>query len=79
MVKSGVQVSNRVVMIMVIVAIAVSLVSTYMVSLYVKNIQPLTIKQSNVVTKIVGPPVQSSGYVTVEVIPKKEKVNSTNG
>lgn len=69
----GKEVSNKIVITLVIIAIAVSLASTYIVTVYVGNMQPITVEKTIQKNIMVSPPVSSTGYVAVEVLPKKQE------
>ena len=69
----GKEVSNKVVIGLIIVALLISLVSTYIVYVYVGNITPIT---ARTIEKIYGPPAQSSGEIGIVVIPNEPKGGS---
>ena len=68
----GKEVSNKIVIGLVIIAIFVSLASTYFVTVYIGNIQPITVEKTIQKNILVSPPVSSTGYVAVEVVPRKQ-------
>jgi len=67
------EVSNRVVIGLIIVALLISLVSTYIVYVYVGNITPITARTIEIVY---GPPSQSNGDIGVIVLPNEPKRGS---
>ena len=64
------EVSNKVIIGLIIVALLISLVSTYIVYVYVGNITPITARTIEIVY---GPPSQSKGDVGILVVPNEPK------
>ena len=77
--KDGAEVSNKVVVSLVVIALLVSLSSTLIIGFYVKNVQPLTIQNTIQKNVVVQPPVQSTGFVSISVLPNNQRGNFTNG
>jgi hypothetical protein len=66
------EVSNKVVIILVAIALIVSLVSTYLVTIYAENINSRSPAQNQVKTIIVQNQPPATGYISLDVQPKKE-------
>ena len=66
------EVSNKVVIIFVIIALLVSLVSTYLVTIYADNINSKSPVQNPVKTIVVQNQPPAVGYIALDIQPKKE-------
>jgi hypothetical protein len=66
------EVSNQVVIILVAIALLVSLVSTYIVTVYAENINSKSPAQNQVKTIIVQNQPPATGYISLNIQPKKE-------
>lgn len=61
---------------MVLIALVISLTSTYIVTVYVGNVGNNANVQKEVKTYYIQQPSSSTGYISIDVLPKKESDNA---